>query len=155
VARLVTDGSFQRQLGAEFEGDYRIEWHAAPPKLPLIDRFVNRVDPATGRTKKLALGPWMFRVLAVMKHLKFLRGTPVDPFRNEHRKLEQRLIGEYEGRIAELLAGLTVDNLATAVEIASIPEHVRGFDVVKEQQLAQAREKESELLEVFRRSASA
>jgi indolepyruvate ferredoxin oxidoreductase len=153
VARLFTDGSFQRQLDAEFEGDYRVEWHAAPPKLPLIDRFVKRVDPATGRTRKTTLGPWMFRVLAVMKHLKFLRNTPLDIFRNEHRKLEHRLVGEYEERVQELLAGVSAENLPTAIEIASIPEHVRGFDIVKEQQLAEARVKEAELLDAFRRTA--
>jgi indolepyruvate ferredoxin oxidoreductase len=153
VARLFTDGSFQRQLDAEFEGDYRIAWHAAPPKLPLIGRFVDRTDPATGRTKKVSLGPWMFRVLAVAYHLRFLRGTALDFFSTEHRKLERQLAKDYFARIDRLLPDLTRENLDLAVEIASLPEHVRGFESVKEQQLAEVREKEAELLEAFARSA--
>ncbi len=151
VARLFTDGSFQRQLEAEFEGDYRVVWHAAPPHLPLLDRFLNRKDPDTGRTRKLALGSWMFRVLAVMARLKFLRGTPLDPFgRTEHRRLERRLIGEYERHVEEILAGLGPGNRELAIAIASLPEHVRGFESVKEEQLAEARSREAELLAAFR-----
>jgi indolepyruvate ferredoxin oxidoreductase len=154
VARLFTDGTFQRQLDAEFEGDYRIEWHAAPPKLPLIGRFFDRIDPATGRTRKISLGPWMFRVLKVAYRLRFLRGTALDPFRTEHRKLERQLAREYLKRVDELVKGLTRENLPLAVEIASIPEHIRGFESVKEEHLAEARAREAELLEAFRSTAS-
>jgi indolepyruvate ferredoxin oxidoreductase len=154
VARLFTDGSFRRQLEAEFEGDYRIEWHAAPPRLPLLDRVFDRRDPITGRTRKIAFGPWMFRFLAVLAKLKFLRGTPFDPFgRTEHRRLERRLIGEYERTIEELLDGLGPETRDLAVAIASLPEHVRGFETVKEEQLAAARAKQAELLHGFRRGA--
>jgi indolepyruvate ferredoxin oxidoreductase len=156
VARLFTDGSFRRQLEAEFEGDYRVEWHAAPPRipLPLVDRVFDRRDPITGRTRKIALGPWMFRFLAVLAKFKFLRGTPFDPFgRTEHRRLERRLIGEYERTIEELLDGLGPENRDLAVAIASLPEHVRGFETVKEEQLAAAQAKQAELLDAFRRRA--
>ena len=100
--------------------------------------------------KKWNLGAWFLGVLRVMAWFKFLRGTPFDPFRNQHRKAEQRLPAEYEGRMGELLAALTPENHALAVEIASIPEHVRGFGLVKEQQLEAARARELELLDAFR-----
>jgi indolepyruvate ferredoxin oxidoreductase len=91
-------------------------------------------------------------VLRVLSRGRFLRGTPFDPFGwTAHRRLERQLIREYESRVEELLAGLTPDNFDLAVEIASVPEHVRGFDTVKEDQLAQAREKEALLLADFRR----
>ena len=151
VARLFSDGRFQAQLESEFEGDFRIEWHLAPPHIPLIDRFINRIDPATGRTKKMTAGAWAFTGLKWLAKLKFLRGTPFDFFGvAEHRKLERRLITEYEQTVEELLTGLTAENRALAVEIASIPEIVRGFGIVKEQQLEQARPRQAELLARFR-----
>jgi indolepyruvate ferredoxin oxidoreductase len=151
VARLFTDGSFQRQLDAEFEGDYRVVWHAAPPRVPLLDRFVSRRDPATGRTRKVAVGAWAFRGLRLLARLRFLRGTPFDPFgRTAHRRLERQLVAEYERNVETLLAGLGVANHALAVEIASLPEHVRGFESVKEEQLARSRPREAELLARFR-----
>jgi indolepyruvate ferredoxin oxidoreductase len=156
VARLYTDESFRRQLDAEFEGDYRVEWHAAPPHIPLLDSLLSRRDPLTGRTKKVTLGPWVFRGLALVAKLKFLRGTAFDPFgRDPHRRLERRLVGEYEETVAELLDGLTPENLDIAVEIASLPEHIRGFDLVKEQHLEEVRTKQAELLDGFRRRAPA
>jgi indolepyruvate ferredoxin oxidoreductase len=155
VARLYTDGSFRRQLEAEFEGDYRLEIQLAPPHVPLLDALVNRRDPDTGRARKMALGPWALRALALLARLKFLRGTPFDPFgRASHRRLERQLIRDYEARLDELEAGLAAGNRELAAAIASVPEHIRGFDLVKEQQLEAARAKEAELLEAFRRAAA-
>ena len=155
VARLFTDGSFQRQIQAEFEGPYQIQWHAAPPHLPVIDTLLNRRDPETGRTRKITLGSWMFRVLAVLARFKFLRGTPLDPFgHHAHRRLEREQISDYEALCEEIFDGLQADNLDTAVELASLPEHVRGFDSVKEEQLSAIRDKREELLDGFRRSVN-
>jgi indolepyruvate ferredoxin oxidoreductase len=151
VARLFTDGAFQAQLEREFEGEYTIEWHPAPPHIPVIDSLLKRRDERTGRTKKVRVGSWAFKALGVLARFKFLRGTPLDPFGlAAHRKLERQLIRDYEGTMAELLDGLTEENHAVAVEIASIPDHVRGFDVVKEEQLESARTKQAELLAAFR-----
>jgi indolepyruvate ferredoxin oxidoreductase len=145
VARLYTDGEFRRQLEAEFEGDYRVELHFAPPWA------FNPRDARTGRHRKWALGPWMFRVLSLLRHGKVLRGTPFDPCGwTAHRRLERQVLRDYEARMAELLAGLTPDAHEVAVEIARIPELIRGFDTVKEEHLAHARAKEAELLEAFR-----
>ncbi|MEE2662807.1 MAG: indolepyruvate ferredoxin oxidoreductase family protein [Myxococcota bacterium] len=150
VARLWTDGEFQHQLEQQFTGDYRISLHLAPPRIPLVDRFLRRADPDTGRTKKIDFGPWFFHVLKAMARLKFLRGTALDLFTTPHRRLERSLADEYEQRVEYLLGSLSKDNYALAVEIASIPEHIRGFEDVKERHLAEARDKERELLEAFR-----
>jgi indolepyruvate ferredoxin oxidoreductase len=148
VARLWTDGSFRGQLEREFESWGRIEIHLAP-------QIANRRDPDTGRARKWTLGPWMFRALAVLARFKFLRGTPFDPFgRTAHRRRERALVAEYERTLTELLDGLSPETHALAVEIASVPEHVRGFDLVKEAQLAAAKEKEAELLAAFRLRAA-
>ena len=155
VARLFSDGSFQRQLTREFEGDYTVRWQLAPPHIPLIDRFVNRRDPDTGRAGKWSAGPWAFRALRWLARGKVLRGTPLDPFgRAAHRRLERRLIRDYEQLLDELLDGLDAARHGLAVEIAGLPEQVRGFDLVKERQLELANERQAELLARFRAAAS-
>ena len=152
VARLFSDGDFRRQIESEFEGDYRLEWHAAPPRLPVLDWFTSRSDELTGRTKKMVLGPWVFRFLAILARFRFLRGSPLDPFgRTSHRKLERQLIVDYEALAKEISEALTLENRDLAVEIASLPEQVRGFDSVKEAQLQEAQSKQEELLDSFRR----
>ncbi len=148
VARLYTDGVFRQAVEREFEGAFKLRLHLAP------QIFFPR-DADTGRVRKLTLGGWAFRGLGLLARFRFLRGTPFDVFGYmKQRRLERRLIGEYEATIRELLAGLSAENHELAVEIARIPEYVRGFDRVKDEQLAAAREQEASLLAEFRRRAS-
>ncbi len=151
VARLMSDPGFRRQLDSQFAGDYRLQWHAAPPRIPLLDALLRRRDPDTGRTRKIALGGWSFRFLSVLARFKFLRGTRFDPFgASAHRRLERALVAEYEQTLSELLRDLTPQNRALAVEIASLPEQIRGFESVKEQHLERARARQAELLAAWR-----
>ena len=65
VARLYTDGDFAKRVAAQFEGDYKLTFHLAPP-------LSNKPDPVTGEAKKSVYGPWMmaaFRVLAKMRRV--------------------------------------------------------------------------------------
>ena len=147
VARLYTEGAFLDKLGATFAGDYTLRFHLAPP-------IFARRDPDTGVPRKREFGPWMLTVLRLLARLKRLRGTPFDVFgMSAERKLERRLIAEYESCVSELIAGLEPENHGLAVEIASIPEQIRGFGHVKERHLKAAREREAELLAAFRRAA--
>ena len=73
VARLYTDGSFRQQLARTFEGDYRLEFHLAPPLLA-------KPDPETGRPRKMRFGPWMMTVFGLLAKMKGLRGTRFDLF---------------------------------------------------------------------------
>jgi indolepyruvate ferredoxin oxidoreductase len=156
VARLYTDGEFRRQLESEFEGDYRIVLHLAPPHMPVIDWILDRKEASTGRTKKIAFGSWIFTFLRVLARFKFLRGTPFDPFgRVAHRRLERQLARDYEAQVEELCEGLSRDNLDVAVEIARLPEHVRGFESVKERALEAVTAKQEELLASFRLKSGA
>jgi indolepyruvate ferredoxin oxidoreductase len=140
VARLYSDGSFLKTLKAEFEGDLRLEFHMAPPLL-------QRRDPATGRYRKRKFGRGTMALYRLLARLKFLRGTNFDPFgRAAHRKLERRLIDDYEAMTRRVLAALTEGNYALAVEIASYPELIRGYDVVKDEHLARAQVKLDTLL---------
>ena len=82
---------------------------------------------------------------------KRLRGTPFDPFGySAERKIERRLIAEYEAVLDEVLPHLSTANHEIAVEIARMPEQIRGYGHVKERHLVVAKERESELLAALR-----
>ncbi|HET7679327.1 MAG TPA: indolepyruvate ferredoxin oxidoreductase family protein [Xanthobacteraceae bacterium] len=148
VARLYADGSFARQLKAEFEGDVRLEFHLAPPL------FAPR-DPATGLPRKLAFGGWVLPVFRALAKLKFLRGTSLDPFGyTQERKTERKLAADYEAMLSEIMPRLTPDNHHLATGLAAIPEKIRGFGHVKARHLAAAKAEEAALLEQFRAGAS-
>ncbi|MBK8908588.1 MAG: indolepyruvate ferredoxin oxidoreductase family protein [Rhodospirillales bacterium] len=143
VARLYTDTDFLQKIEDRFEGDYTIKFHLAPP-------MIAKRDPATGHLKKRPFGPWMLRAFRFLAKFRRLRGTPLDVFGYQpHRRLERRLIWEYENRIDELLAGLNQENHEFAVQIASIPDHIRGFEHIKEAHLEKARAREERLLAAF------
>ncbi|MGI9334712.1 MAG: indolepyruvate ferredoxin oxidoreductase family protein [Gammaproteobacteria bacterium] len=145
VARLYTDPAFMEQLANTFEPGYTLEFHLSPPLLA-------RVDPQTGRPSKSRYGPWMMRAFHLLARLKRLRATPFDPFRyTRERKLERRLIADYESNVTKLLEGLSQDNYAVAVAIARLPEEVRGFGPVKLAAIDRAREREAELWAQFER----
>ncbi len=140
VARLYTDGRFLSQLKERFEGDIKLTFHLAPPML--ADR-----DERTGELKKQEFGPWMLKAFGLLKHFRKFRGTALDPFgRTEERKLERKLIADYFTTIDGLLATLDAANHHIAVDIARVPEHIRGFGHVKERHLKQAKAREAELL---------
>ena len=105
MARLYTDGSFQKADRAQFEGDYRLEFHLAPP-------LCAEKDPDTGHLTKRTYGPWMLTA--------FRPGQAQGPARHAldifgyaaERKLERQLITDYERTVGDLLAGLNHDNHA-------------------------------------------
>jgi indolepyruvate ferredoxin oxidoreductase len=120
-----------------------VAYHLAPPIL-------------TRKEEKMRFGPWMLPVFRVLKSLRFLRGTAFDPFgRTEERRTERALIREYEETVQRLLAGLTAQNHALAVQIASIPDEIRGFGHIKARNLEPARKKRDELLARYQTGATA
>ncbi|MGQ0651570.1 MAG: indolepyruvate ferredoxin oxidoreductase family protein [Betaproteobacteria bacterium] len=143
VARLHADPAFRKKIESMFEGDYKVAYHLAPPLLA-------RVDPATGEPRKMRFGPWMAPVFKVLARLKGLRGTALDVFGyTEERRTERALIREYEETVETLLRGLTPSNHAVALQIASLPDEIRGFGHIKAKSIAAAREKRDELLAQF------
>ncbi|WP_422508748.1 indolepyruvate ferredoxin oxidoreductase family protein [Stenotrophomonas sp. GZD-301] len=143
VARLYTSGEFQRRLQQQFEGDFEVRFHLAPPL------FAKKDDQ--GRLIKQEYGPWMLKAFGLLAKLKFLRGGTFDVFgRTAERRGERQLIADYEQTVALLLDGLSDDRVALAVEIASIPEHIRGYGHVKEAHLHAAKAREATLLAQWR-----
>ena len=143
VARLHAALEFRRRLEATFDGDWTLEFHLAPP-------LFARRDPVTGEPRKSRYGPWMMRVFGVLARLKGLRGTALDPFGyTRERRRERRLIERYEQVVSSLLSGLDHASHAVAVEIASLPERIRGFGHVKARSIEEAGRREAELLERF------
>ena len=143
VARLYTSGEFRKKLEAQFDGDYSLRFHLAPPLL-------SKRDKTTGELRKSQYGPWVWHAFKVLARLRFLRGGPFDIFgRTTERRTERALIGQYEQTVRGLLAKLDAGNLVLAARIASIPEEIRGFGHVKERHLHAAKHKEAQLLAEF------
>jgi len=124
VARLHTDKRFTSKIAAQFEGDYKLVHHLAPPLL------AKRNDK--GELIKQQMGGWIRPAFGVLAKLKGLRGTAFDIFgRTEERRMERRWIADYRAGIERALAGLNAGTLANAVELARVPEDIRGYGHVK------------------------
>jgi indolepyruvate ferredoxin oxidoreductase len=144
VARLFTDTDFLARVGAQFEGDYTLKLHLAPP-------LWAKEDPVTGEPRKRTFGPWMLSAMRVLAKLKGLRGTPLDVFGYAaERRTERRLVEDYRRTLEELLGGLAADRILLAAEIASVPEHIRGYGPVKQRFLAEASVRQAELMAEWR-----
>jgi indolepyruvate ferredoxin oxidoreductase len=126
VARLHMETGFLEKLRQEFEGDFSVHYHLAPP-------ILNSGKDARGRPRKRSFGPWIQPVFRVLARLKFLRGTALDVFGTSHdRRLERELIGWYEALVTELLPQLNAGTADTMVKIAALPMEIRGYGPVKE-----------------------
>ncbi len=143
VARLHSDPAFLAKIASQFEGDYTLNYHLAPPLIAKKN--------AAGELQKSKFGPKMLTGFKWLAKLKGLRGTALDPFgRTEERRSERALIGEYRAAIDEVLASLDAGNLTLAKEIACIPEEIRGYGHVKDRHLAKARPKWAALMNEWR-----
>jgi indolepyruvate ferredoxin oxidoreductase len=132
VARLYARPEFRRELEKTFEGDYTLRFHVAGGPF-------GRLDPASGKLVKREIGPWLMTAFRLMAPLRGLRGTFLDPFRGSaERRLATELLAGYESDLAMLVGGLNAGNHALAVEIASLPERVRGYGHVRERHAREA-----------------
>ena len=138
VARLYSDGEFQRALKEQFDGDLKLTFHFGASWM-------------TGhQPKKVNLGPWALKALGVIARFKGLRGSALDPFGwQADRRLERAMIGEFEALVGQLLAGLSAANLGTATEMVKLYEGIRGFGHVKEAGHQAAQTRLAELRKAF------
>ncbi|WP_280113514.1 indolepyruvate ferredoxin oxidoreductase family protein [Nitratireductor aquibiodomus] len=139
VARLYTDGSFRRQLNAEFESFDRLEFHLAPPVLGRRD--------AAGHPRKSSFGPWMMSAFRLLARMRGLRGTVFDLFgRTEERRMERRLLTEYEGDLDRIEALLSPERADAAAALASVPALIRGYGHIKEANAEKAAQERARLV---------
>ncbi|MBV9559705.1 MAG: indolepyruvate ferredoxin oxidoreductase family protein, partial [Bradyrhizobium sp.] len=140
VARLFSDGRFTQLLRDQFDGDYTLNFHLAPPTLG------GEKDPL-GRPKKRAYGPRMMTGFKWLARLRFLRGSPLDVFaRSADRKLERELITSYEQDVEAVLKNLSPLTIEPAVELLSLPDRIRGYGPVKEKAAHAARARHEQLV---------
>lgn len=129
VARLHTSAGFMDKIKSEFEGDYSLSYHLAPPLLARHNQ--------DGKPIKQKFGPWMHTAFKLLAPLKVLRATIFDPFSySTERKQERALIQDYCNTIANVLPLLNASNHTTVLAFAKLPENIRGFGHVKAQHLA-------------------
>ena len=144
VARLYARTGFLSSVESQFEGRVKISFQLAPP-------LFAKIDPETGRPLKKSYGPWMLKAFGVLARFKGLRGGVFDPFSYMHeRKAERALIEKYEAVIAEVIHGLNTGNHSIAVDIARVPEQIRGYGLVKSQSIATAQSRFKNLQASFR-----
>jgi indolepyruvate ferredoxin oxidoreductase len=139
VARLLTKPGFVKQVTETWEEVDSISYNLHPP---LLRRF--------GVKKKMKLGAWFRTPLKMLASMKGLRGTTLDIFNySAHRRAERALIDWYRALIGQVMDRMTEDNLPQALEIAALPDQIRGYEHIKEENIARvktlAQEKLAEL----------
>ncbi|WP_075214844.1 indolepyruvate ferredoxin oxidoreductase family protein [Mongoliimonas terrestris] len=148
VARLFADGAFLKSLDHTFERGpaSRIRFHLSPPLLA-------RTDPATGRPRKMTFGPWMLPVFRLLAKGRVLRSTALDPFGwTAERRHERAMIAAFEADLALIESRLTPETLDAAVDLAALPQSVRGFGPVKRANADRAERRHAELVGRLTRS---
>ena len=124
VARLHSDPAFLARINSQFEGDFKLNYHLAPP-------FMSPRN-AKGELQKRKFGPAMLTGFKLLARLKGLRGTAFDVLgRSDERREERALLADYQASLDELLPALNANSHATALEIACLPERIAGFGHVK------------------------
>lgn len=140
VARLYSDPAFKNDLVSQFEDVKKVKIMLAPP-------ILSGLDPATGRPRKRAFGPWVFSAFKMLTKLKGLRGTHFDPFgHTQERKNERAMIAAYESDLDLIVADLGVVPYGLLTEFARVPDMVRGYGPIKEANIEKAKDRRTSLL---------
>jgi indolepyruvate ferredoxin oxidoreductase len=141
VARLLT--ATRAKAAQAFAGDLKLTYHLAPP-------FLTRPGP-DGRPKKRTFGAWIEGAYPALARLRFLRGTPFDPFgRADERRMERALVRRYEADMVEVLPLLTTATREDIVALAELPLRIRGFGPVKAAAVQTAAPRREALLAAIR-----
>ena len=145
VARLHTDKQFLERVKTQFEGDFKVYYHLAPPLLAKRNE--------KGHLIKQKMSPSMLLVFKALSRFKFLRGTALDIFgKTEERQTERALIQEYMDSVTEILASLNIENHSIAVQLANVPDQIKGFGHVKERNLTAAMVQWQNSMDAFRKT---
>ncbi|MEM9278779.1 MAG: indolepyruvate ferredoxin oxidoreductase family protein [Pseudomonadota bacterium] len=143
VARLYTNGEFEKQIADTFEGDFKLNYHLAPP-------IIGFGKKPNGRPRKRAFGPWMMPLFRQLAKMKSFRGGTFDVFGyTKERKMERELISEYKQMISDALPKLRDNNHQFATALARLPDEIRGFGPVKELSVKKSKDKKADLMAQF------
>ena len=130
VARLYALPSFQESVCNAFEGQLSLKFHVGAWPF-------GRKDKTTGKQIKGEAGEWLLHVFRIMSKFKFLRGSALDPFRNNSEAiLARRLITDYESDLERTIDVLSKATHESLVDLLSLPEKIRGFGQVREAHVA-------------------
>jgi len=144
VARLFSDGVFLEKIKKQFSGDFKLSFHLAPPILHRQKNVPNALPT------KQQFGSWMLPVMNILAKAKFLRGTKFDLFAySADRKLDRQLIAGYETLLQQLLEKTTINNYSVAIELANLPDGIRGYGPIRQRYSSQVLIQQSLLLKKF------
>jgi indolepyruvate ferredoxin oxidoreductase len=88
----------------------------------------------------------MLTAMKLLAKLKFLRGTALNPFGHSAERVQEReLIAEYEATVEHIIETLDAGNRDAAVDLARVPELIRGYGPVKDRSIVTAMAKQAEL----------
>ena len=145
VARLHAKTTFLNDAMSKFAGKAKLKFYLSPP-------LIARLDPETGRPRKYEFGGWILPVFRALASLRFLRGTPIDPFGySAERRAERRLIVDFESLLARILEEVDPSRLELALELTRLPQSIRGYGPVKQAAMQSVEALEAELLEAWSR----
>lgn len=146
VARLHMETGFQERLRQEFEGEFTVNYHLAPP-------ILSSAKDARGRPLKRQFGPWIERAFRILARLKFLRGTPLDVFGYaSERQMERGLIDWYEKLVTDLISRISPDTIERLTAIASTAMDIRGYGPVKMQAVAKVQKETDDMVRLVKSS---
>jgi indolepyruvate ferredoxin oxidoreductase len=141
VARLHSDPAFLNTLEAQFKNGYKVQYNLAPPVLA-------KRDAVTGELQKHLFGPWVLTAFKLLAKLKGLRGGTFDLFGNtEERRHERQMMQDYIRQIDEIVSKLNEKNYAAAVQLACVPNEIRGYGHVKAKSIETAKSLQEQYLQ--------
>jgi indolepyruvate ferredoxin oxidoreductase len=130
VARLHLKHTWREKLDSMFERPLKVSYNLHPPLLR-----------AMGMQRKLKLGPWFNGPMRMLSKMKGVRGTPLDVFGYAKvRRTERELIGWYREAMASVIDRLNDTNRELSLQIATLPDAIRGYEAIKLARVAEARE---------------
>ena len=89
-------------------------------------------------------------MLRVLAKFRFLRGTALDIFSyTKERRLERQLINDYEAMLDGACEQLDDPHFAVAVELASLPDQIRGYGPIKAAAVETAAGRRKEILDAW------
>jgi indolepyruvate ferredoxin oxidoreductase len=145
VARLHLDPRFLEAIAREFEGDYRLNYHLAPPLLA-------KREEGSGHLRKSTFGPWVLFGFKLLSRFRFLRNCAVDPFaRSRERRFELELLKDYENAVNLVVKNVTAETYDSCLALLSYPEQVRGYGHVRQASFERIRSEIEHLISTIAR----